>query len=494
MKHRFLSILTAAAAAIGCVGMGYASTVSSRVAADDSDTLKILAVGDSITHGYNSSTDGYRKYLCYYLQNAGFTDFDMVGPNSNWTDFTTYTLSTSANGIAADTTITYDPAHAGYSGFSIQSYSERTGIYETIFDTMFYDSDWNEAGNMIEAYESDMILLQIGTNDLLDAHNDGITDRLKELIDEIELYLDDGAVLFVASVPDIDAEVRNDWLTAYGYTYGTYYSDDPEGFIALVESYVDAYNESVEALVEEKQVEGYNIYFSDINSVVDMETGLDDGVHPNDEGYACMGEYWSELILLYVNGNTDNPVTTTTNTTTTTTTSTTTTTDATNSTTTTTTTSIITTTDTTNSTTESITGLTTESTMESTTSSTEISTDSQTEKTEITSTTSETEISETETTVSSDTDIITETTTTETSATETTTTTSSTKEADDILIGDVNLDDNVVLADVIALQCYLIRNRSLSSQAYLCVDLTKDSRVNGFDLVLLRQNVLLQAN
>jgi len=477
MKHRFLSILTAAAAAIGCVGMGYASTVSSRVAADYSDTLKILAVGDSITHGYNSSTDGYRKYLCYYLQNAGFTDFDMVGPNSNWTDSTTYTLSTSANGIAAGTTITYDPAHAGYSGFSIQSYSERTGIYETIFDTMYYDSDWNEAGNMIEAYEPDMILLQIGTNDLLDAHNDGITDRLEELIDEIELYLDDGAVLFVASVPDIDAEVRNDWLTAYGYTYGTYYSDDPEGFIALVESYVDVYNESVEALVEEKQAEGYNIYFSDINSVVDMETGLDDGVHPNDEGYACMGEYWSELILSYVNGNTDNPVTTTTNTTTTTT-----------------TTSIITTTDTTNSTTESITGLTTESTMESTTSSTEISTDSQTETTEITSTTSETETSETETTVSSDTDIITETTTTETSATETTTTTSSTKEADDILIGDVNLDDNVGLADVIALQCYLIRNRSLSSQAYLCADLTKDSRVNGFDLVLLRQNVLLQAN
>lgn len=48
--------------------------------------------------------------------------------------------------------------------------------------------------------------------------------------------------------------------------------------------------------MEEKQSEGANIIFSDINSVVDMETGLYDGVHPNESGYECMGKYWADLI------------------------------------------------------------------------------------------------------------------------------------------------------------------------------------------------------
>ena len=460
MKHRFFSLLTAVSTAVACIGMGF--SMATNAAADDDDALKILAVGDSITHGYNSSLDGYRKYLCYYLQQADFTDYDMVGPNNNWTDSTTYTLSSAANGIDAGTTITYDPAHAGYSGYSIQSYSGRTGIYETIFDTTYYDSDWNAAGNMIEAYEPDMILLQIGTNDLLDAHNEGITDRLETLIDQIEYYLDKDAVLFVASVPDIDAEVRNDWLTAYGYTYGTYYADDPDAFVELVESYVDAYNESVEELVEEKQAEGYNIYFADINSVVDMKTGLDDGVHPNDEGYACMGEYWANLILSYVNGEIDTPVTTTASSETTTTTALTTT--QTETTTTTTTTTDVTTTaitETSESTTE-ITAVTTET--EETTETTTESLEATTETTEITSNSLET-----------------------TTATETTA--AATQE---ILLGDVDLNNTISLTDIVKLSRYLIRDTTISYDAYLRADLTQDSRVNGFDLAVLRQMLVTQ--
>lgn len=46
------------------------------------DTVKILAVGDSITHGYINGDNGYRKYFCYGLQQNGITNFDMVGPNN----------------------------------------------------------------------------------------------------------------------------------------------------------------------------------------------------------------------------------------------------------------------------------------------------------------------------------------------------------------------------------------------------------------------------
>ena len=36
------------------------------VAADEA--VKILAIGDSITHGYINGDNGYRKYFCYGLQ------------------------------------------------------------------------------------------------------------------------------------------------------------------------------------------------------------------------------------------------------------------------------------------------------------------------------------------------------------------------------------------------------------------------------------------
>lgn len=299
MKRRILSACTALCALVSLSGVGISSVMSS---AADTQPVRILAMGDSITDGYINGDNGYRKYLCYNLQQQGFTNFDMVGPNNSWSDTATYDY----NG----TTITYDPAHAGYSGYAIQAMSGRSGIMETVFDQTYYGTD-GTTGNMLEIYNPDMILLQIGTNDLLDAKGEGAPERLEELVDKIALYLDEGDVLFLASIPEIDVEVRNDWLNAYQWTYHIpSYADDPVTYTATVERCVDEYNAAVESLVEKKQSEGMNIRFADINSVVDMKTGLYDGVHPNEDGYACMGQYWSEQILAYLNGT--EPITTTT--------------------------------------------------------------------------------------------------------------------------------------------------------------------------------------
>ena len=142
---------------------------------------------------------------------------------------------------------------------------------------------------MIEAYDPDIVLLQIGTNDLLDNQNAGITDRLEKLVDKLLDSIDSDSMLFVASVPDIDVSVKHDWLWAY-QSSGYSYENNPEEFTALVEQSVDNYNASVKELVEKKQAVGARIRFADINSVVDMKTGLEDGVHPNEAGYACMGK------------------------------------------------------------------------------------------------------------------------------------------------------------------------------------------------------------
>ena len=289
-----------------------------------SDPVKIIAMGDSITHGYINGDNGYRKYFCYGLQQNGITDFDMVGPNNNWTDSTTYDW----NG----TTITYDPAHAGYSGYAIQKIGSRQGLQETIFDTTHINGD--VSGNMMEAYQPDVIMLQIGTNDVLDAQLTGIGDRLEELVDKLLPYVSgDGQVLYLASIPNIDAAKRYDWLGAYEWTYGVSHESDPEKFVATVQAAVDDYNTIVKNLVVKKQAEGAHIEFSDINSTIDISAGdLEDGVHPSEQGYAKMGQYWSNLLTeTYFHG-TVTPTTTTTTTTTTATTTTTGTTSATDST------------------------------------------------------------------------------------------------------------------------------------------------------------------
>ena len=284
-----------------------------------SDPVKIIAMGDSITHGYINGDNGYRKYFCYGLQQNGITDFDMVGPNNNWTDSATYDW----NG----TTITYDPVHAGYSGYAIQKIGSRQGLQETIFDTTYTDGD--VSGNMMKVYQPDVIMLQIGTNDVLDAQLTGIGDRLEELVDKLIPYVSgDGQVLYLASIPDIDAAKKYDWLGAYQWTYGVSYESDPEKFVATVQAAVDDYNTIVKNLVAKKQAEGAHIEFSDINSTIDISAGdLEDGVHPSEQGYAKMGQYWSNLLTeTYFHGTVTPTTTPTTTATTTTTTETTTTT------------------------------------------------------------------------------------------------------------------------------------------------------------------------
>ncbi|MGN0592999.1 MAG: GDSL-type esterase/lipase family protein, partial [Ruminococcus sp.] len=336
-KTKMMATIATAVMGLTAVSASYPAMQASAASSAD---VKIMCVGDSITHGYINGDNGYRKYLCYYLQQNGIS-YDMVGPNNSWSDTATYNW----NG----TTITYDPAHCGYSGYSIKSYSGRTGIYETLFGN----------GNMMETYDPDMVLLQIGTNDLLDARLDVVSgssditgtttalERLEDLADEILSNMDSTDVLFMASIPDIDAEVRADWLGSYGYIRGVDTSNSA-ALKAEVDACVDAYNAGVKELVAKKQSEGYAVEFADINSVVDVKAGLYDGCHPNESGYAEMGLLWANTISSYVGENpiVTTPVTTTT-TTSTTTATTTTTTEASKATTTTTTTPAPTTTTTT---------------------------------------------------------------------------------------------------------------------------------------------------
>ena len=296
-KKKGLAALLAAVTGLSSLAVGTVS--AAPAAAEDTEAVKILSLGDSITDGYWTS-GAYRKYMYHDLEQMGY-NIDMVGPKGSNSNTFTY------NGQS----VSYDDNNAGYSGYAIQEMTtkeHRSGILETIQGT------WYNGQNMIAAYQPDIVLLQIGTNDILSNYNDGITDRLENLVNVILQDLDADSTVFVSTIPDIDAYTRADWLSSYGINAWGSTQEEKDRLMETVTGCIDTYNTSIYNLVLKMQSEGKNVQFADINSVVDYQTDLHDGVHPNEAGYENMGNYWAGLLndFFQDNGTNPKPVTTTT--------------------------------------------------------------------------------------------------------------------------------------------------------------------------------------
>lgn len=298
-KKKGLAALLAAVTGLSSLAVGTVS--AAPAAAGDTEAVKILSLGDSITDGYWTS-GAYRKYMYHDLEQMGY-NIDMVGPKGSNSNTFTY------NGQ----TVSYDDNNAGYSGYAIQEMTtkeHRSGILETIQGT------WYNGQNMIAAYQPDIVLLQIGTNDILSNYNDGITDRLENLVNVILQDLNADSTVFVSTIPDIDAYTRADWLGSYGINAWGSTQEEKDQLMETVTGCIDTYNTSIYNLVLKMQSEGKNVQFADINSVVDYQTDLHDGVHPNEAGYENMGNYWAGLLndFFQNHGTNPKPVTTTTTT------------------------------------------------------------------------------------------------------------------------------------------------------------------------------------
>ncbi len=214
--------------------------------------LRVMPLGDSITDGFTGQPDGgYRLTLWNLLKENDYTDnIDFVGPNG--LDSTVW----DSNGS--------DMNHAGYSGYAIADIpNQRSGIYNF--------SEW-----LMQEYPADVVLLQIGTNDILSSALDGMNERLELLIDTILTYIPEDGLLYVSTVPYMDADVTN-YTDAYT--------------VEEMDKAVDDYNTQIREIVSRKQAEGKPIAQADINSVL-TKADLLDGVHPSAAGYEKMGNYW----------------------------------------------------------------------------------------------------------------------------------------------------------------------------------------------------------
>jgi len=229
--------------------------------------LRVMPLGDSITDGFTGQPDGgYRLTLWNLLKENGYTDnIDFVGPNG--LDSTVW----DSNGS--------DMNHAGYSGYAIADIpNQRSGIYNF--------SEW-----LMQEYPADVVMLQIGTNDILSSALDGMDERLELLIDTILTYIPEDGLLYVSTIPYMDADITN-YTDAYT--------------VEEMDKAVDDYNSEIREIVSRKQAEGKPIAQADINSVL-TKADLLDGVHPSAAGYEKMGNYWYKKLTEFIDGQPETP-------------------------------------------------------------------------------------------------------------------------------------------------------------------------------------------
>jgi lysophospholipase L1-like esterase len=216
----------------------------------------VLPLGDSITEGYGSSGGGYRVELFKQAVQNGksltFVGSLQIGPD-----------------MVANRT--FPKHHEGHGGYTIDSGTGQSGISGSITD------------QAIANYHPDIVLLMIGTNDI-----NGNIDvaaaptRLGNLIDDITMRAPNALVVVATIIP-----IANDGTNQKVKTY-----DDALG--GVVNSRASAGKHVV-------LLDNYAAFSKDPSY---RTTLMFDYLHPNDAGYAVLGQsFYGAISALLPPGN-----------------------------------------------------------------------------------------------------------------------------------------------------------------------------------------------
>lgn len=242
----------ASAGAAGSAGSAGAGSDDYSPCPEDGPCV-IMPFGDSITEGCCNFNGGYRVPLYRAATQAG-QNITFVG--------------STANGPMTVDGMPFPRNHEGHGGFTIDDMPGRgtNGISPFV-------------SSSIPAYEPDIVLLMIGTNDINGNIEVGSApNRLGALLD---------------SIHEADPEI----LTVLAQIVPTTNDGTNQA--------VSAYNETMPGLVAERVAEGHHLMLVDMYEGMardaDYKTALfADGLHPNDAGYERMAEIWYEAISPYL--------------------------------------------------------------------------------------------------------------------------------------------------------------------------------------------------
>lgn len=194
--------------------------------------IRVMALGDSITYGTGSSTHtGYRVKLwtrCMMSSwNVAYVGSLVGGPDnlSVW-------------------------EHEGHPGWRIDQISEHIVVW-------------------LKEYRPQVILLHIGTNDILQNHYvTSAPTRLRILLNQITTTLPQAIVIVAQITPLGQPELNTE---------------------------VVSYNDAIPSLVQEEQTAGRYVESVDMYDPMPLRD-LPDKIHPNDDGYTVMASVWYEAL------------------------------------------------------------------------------------------------------------------------------------------------------------------------------------------------------
>lgn len=215
------------------------------------EKIKIMPLGDSMTNGF--SVDGaYRNRLCDLLEEYGLSNYiKFVGTQNTGTG--------------------YDNTNEGHSGWAIAKVPQekdiegngRDGITEMI-DRWVGDT------------KPDIILLQIGTNDVISLYEmENAPKRMEILLNKIFDNIADDGKVYIAKIPY--------------FAESSKYNNTGK-LQAEINLLIDNYNYALTNIARKR-----GITVVDVNACITLDD-LQDGVHPTADGYAKIGGLWFETI------------------------------------------------------------------------------------------------------------------------------------------------------------------------------------------------------
>jgi lysophospholipase L1-like esterase len=236
--------------ASGAGGTGGAGGGSSYQPCPATGACKIMPFGDSITEGY-PNYGGYRIELFRLAHQAG-KDITFVGSLKN--------------GPSMVDGVTFPSSHEGHGGYTISGGNGSNGIAQFVQPSL-------------TNYTPHIITLMIGTNDLngnIDVAN--APTRLGALLDSIYMRNADVLVILAQIVPS-----QSDSLNQR----------------------VQTYNAAMPALVTSQTNRGRHIVLIDMYAAFTRDANyktalLGDNLHPNQAGYARMGQTWYATLSSYL--------------------------------------------------------------------------------------------------------------------------------------------------------------------------------------------------
>ena len=217
--------------------------------------IKIMPLGDSITDGF-TTPGGYRTTLCRLIEENGLRDNIVFAGSQSSGDC----YDPRHEGHPAWATVDIDPAKGDERG------EAREGITKHL-------DEW------LSAAKPDVVLLQIGTNDILSNYRlDELPARLEAIVDKVLSYLPEDGKLYLATIPTMDGSIH--------HFVPDFYDEES------LDKAVNAYNTAIRRIAASKP----RTILAEINGVL-SKNELADGVHPTAGGYRRLGEYWYSVLF-----------------------------------------------------------------------------------------------------------------------------------------------------------------------------------------------------